>query len=121
MKFLFLILFFLAPSTFAEAPIPLHVVCKIQELVDDVTAKETTVDINSTSQPHGAILFPKLEVISDVELMIALYDGLLILNFHHQATGITVGSHADITGGKNAHGQMHLGQGRSLTVNCIKE
>ena len=109
-----------ASVAFAQsAPPQLHVNCSIQELVSSAIT-ETKVCIDSSTDHHGAIIFPKLSVISEIDMMIALHEGLLIVNLYHNPTGISAGSHADITGGKNAHTQMILGNDRSISLNCSK-
>ena len=121
---LLLIIAFLSTATLAQSQppsSPLHVNCMIQEFVNSQLAKETGVSIDSSSQHHGAMIFPKLSVISEVDMMIALHEGLLIVSLYHNPSGISSASHSDITGGKNAHSQINLGDGRSVTVNCLKD
>ena len=57
-----------------------------------------------------------MKQISEIDLMIALHEGLLIVNLYHNPSHISSGSHADITGGKNSYTQMILGDGRSVSV-----
>ncbi len=117
MKSLLLIVSMFGSVAFAQTP-PLHVNCVISEVVNAVPT-DTAVSIDSSTETHGAIIFPKLAVISEVDLMIALHEGLLIVNLYHNPSQISAGSHADITGGKNAHAQMILPKGRSISVNCL--
>ena len=116
MKSLLLIILIFSSAAFAQTA-PLHVKCTISEVVDGV-ATETAVSIESSTEKHGAMIFPKLAVISEVDMMIALHEGILIVNLYHNPSHISADSHGDITGGKNAHAQMILGNGRSVSVNC---
>ena len=114
MKFLVLILSF----AFAN-PEPIRVNCVIKEYIDQ-TPTETSVSLESSTNTHGAMIFPKLKIIPEVDMMIALHESFLIVNLYHNPSGISASSHADITGGKNSHTQMHLGNERSLTVTCLR-
>ena len=120
MKFLGLIFSFTFAHSLAFAnPAPLKVNCIIQEFMDQ-TPTETAVSIESSNSTHGAMIFPKLKIIPEVDMMIALHQSFLIVNLYHNPSGISAASHADITGGKNSHTQMILGNGRSLTVSCLR-
>lgn len=116
MKSLLFVVLFFSSMAFAQTA-PLHVNCGISEVVDGVST-ETAVSIDSSTEKHGAMIFPKLAVISEVDMMIALHEGYLIVNLYHNPSHISADSHGDITGGKNAHTQMILGNGRSISVNC---
>ncbi len=116
MKSLLLVVLIFASTAFAQTT-PLHVTCEISEVVDSAVT-ETEVGIDSSTDKHGGMIFPKLAVISEVDMMIALHQGILIVNLYHNPSGISADSHADITGGKNAHTQMIFGNGRSVSVNC---
>lgn len=110
---------FLSLNSFAESS-NLKVACKIQEILNGST-KESALSIESSTDKHGAILYPKLQQMPEVDLMVALYDGLIIVNAYHNPTGISSASHSDITGSKYAHYQMDFGAGKSVTVHCTKE
>lgn len=116
MKSLLVLSLFFGSVAFAQTA-PLHVNCNISEIDNGVTT-ETSVSIDSSTEKHGAMIFPKLAVISEVDMMIALHEGYLIVNLYHNPSHISADSHGDITGGKNAHTQMILGNDRSISVNC---
>lgn len=97
---------------------PVKVACLVQEFSGD-QSQDHTYGLESSEDKHGAMIFPKLNLIPEVDLMIAFYKGLIVVNAYHNPSGISSASHSDVMGSQNAHFQMNLGTGKSLAVNCI--